>query len=207
MRNRHQLTILSPAPARCPAPGGARPALTRHGAGRRRRLAAGFLAFVLMAIPAVMLSAAMSVDMGRILIAHREATNLADAAATAGALQYCDPVVDKCPSSAVLYAPAAVSAADQTWAVGCYGTTSGTGTCNVASAAGLVANPSVTFNVSGLNGGPGDQEVTVTVTYSVTNLIFLGWFISGSSNAHFTATASAQLCNSTQGTYCARPRN
>lgn len=154
---------------------------------RRSRQAIGYVWFVLVAIPVLMFSAGMSVDLGRVVVANREAANMAQAAATAGALQYQN-------DTTYLNGPAAYRAAEQTWSMG-----------SSAGALGLVSDASIYVSVSPYYR---PRVVRVKVSYDVGGLVFLGWFENGSKTARLTITASAQVCvpgsTSSTGGYCAR---
>lgn len=155
---------------------------------RRGSRAVGYIWFAIVAVPALLFSAGMSVDLGRIVVANREAANMAQAAATAGALQYQAGV-------AVLDSAAAQSAAHQLWAQGV-----------AAGSLGLVSDASIQVSVTPVYD---PNTVTVTVHYDVGGLVFLGWFRNGSKTASLTTSATAHICvpgaTSFSSGYCARP--
>jgi len=148
----------------------------------RHRKGAMLLWFVLVQIPVMFFVLGMTVDFTRLYVAHRQAVNLAQAAAQAGSQQIA-------LNSTSLNQSAAVAAADGTWTFA--------NTVNAAPLLNSGANMGVTAT---------QQTVTVTITYTVKGLIGFGVFPTSKT----TVTASAFVCLPGQSTgptsgYCATP--
>lgn len=186
-------------------------ALARRLTGARGVRGVAFLYFTVVVIPVVFLSAALAVDFTRIIIAARETSNAAAAAALAGAWQMEDGV-------AALNASKSTAAAVETF---CYaqrvGAThlaqpagSGGHTCS----GGGRADITVTLkDYKATNGGltaGGYTTVEVTARHKVPDLVFFNFFGAGRSFTANPITRSASVCvpgdtaGATQGN-CQRP--
>lgn len=164
---------------------GAPATLKRGRLAHRGRRGVGFLWFCLVALPALMFSAGMSVDVTRIIAANREVGGVAEAVAVAGAHQFH-------PTKAELADP---------------GTVRGTGMSlwTFAQESGVLAmadDPRVDISST-------TTEVTVVVDYNVTGLVFLSWFQDGTKKLPYRVIRTAEVCipGVTTGTggFCTRP--
>lgn len=190
--------------------------VTRQDAPARRLTSArgvrgvAFLYFTLVVIPIVFFSAAAAVDFTRIIIAGRETSNAAAAAALAGAWQMEDSV-------AAVNSSEAVSAAVETY---CYAQQVGATHLAEPAGAGQACSGGGRADISvelkdfrttngGLNAG-GFTTVEVTARYKVPNLVFFSFFGAGRSFEANPVTRSASICvpgdatGATQGN-CQRP--
>lgn len=173
------------------------------GAARRTRRAVGFLWFCIVTIPVLFFSAGLAVDFTKIIVADREARNLVDAAATAGAYQFQ-------PGKPWLHPTNAKKAAEDLWK---WGTDhpSMNSNQNAAPMLTLIEGktvPKVTFNPV-KPGQTGPTQITVTVEYQVNDLMFIKYFTSESTLVG-NASATAFVCNPSVTTdytagYCIRP--
>jgi uncharacterized membrane protein len=155
---------------------------------RRAQKGLALLWFVMLSVPTLMLTLGMGVDLGRLVIAHRQAANLASAAAVAGSFQFV-------PGEAALDTDAAEKEALRTWE---WGRTSKNAARN------LDTGETVEVTAEG-------NRVSVTVYYNVNNLLILRYFTDGGKDTveQATVTRTAFVCVSdveddTEG-FCARP--
>jgi Flp pilus assembly protein TadG len=162
---------------------------------RPRRRGSMLIAWCLIGLPVMFFAGAMTIDFGRIYMAHREAVNAAQAAAQAAANQIAPaPTGQGNASIATLDPQAASQVAQDTWDL----------SVNDGAVPLVGKNAVVTVN-------PAGQSVTVGVTYSVPGLFFSSFF--GQSNSpRYHVVAAAEICfpgvpganQSTQG-YCQLP--
>lgn len=168
----------------------------------RRRRAAGFIWFLLVALPFLLFASVLAVDTTEAIIAHQEVTNLAQAAALAGSEQYV-------AGQTYLNAAQAQTAADQTWAMGRGHTLS-----SLQAAPLVLPGANVTVTALSQSGSSQPTEVQVTVRYKVRGLIFtlLLTHLLGASTISpvYTAQGSAFVCvpNSPgpTGGFCTQPQ-
>ena len=155
------------------------------------RRGVGFIWFALVVVPFFFAGSALAFDVSRLLLAHREATNVAQAAAVAAATQFSltpgaeDTVV---PASARLAAREVVThAADQ-------------GALRVA----VVDLASLDTRV-----GEANTRVTVSMRFEVRGLVFIGFFVDGGRSSTAEASQTAFVCvpdvRGVDGVYCRRP--
>ena len=165
---------------------------------RRRGRGAAMLWFILVALPMLAFGSALAVDISRLIVSAREASNATEAAAVAGAQQY-QPNTFRLDPGKV--APKVGESLAQ----------------SVSSGAMRSPVTSVTAVVTDNGYGPvgrGTQRVTVTTRYVVDDLVFLpllGLMTGGSYNnsQELQMTRSADVCLPGQygptGGSCTRP--
>jgi Flp pilus assembly protein TadG len=149
-----------------------------------RRRGATLLLFLLVMVPFAMLSMMLAADLTRLIDAQRQASNVAQAAATAGSLQYRDDTSRLDLNMARTVANATAEANFDAGALR-YG-----------------VNPlSVTI--------PAERQVSVTISYQLDGLI-IGQFFLGQDQQRRSVTRVAEVCRPGEtgvaGGYCARPR-
>jgi Flp pilus assembly protein TadG len=173
--------------------------MLRHQIERRRgrgRRGVGIMWFALVSIPVLLFCAGLAVDLTRVVVAHREASNLASAAAVAGSYQFK-------PGKAELDPVKATAEAKRTWI-------QGRTTYNAARL--LESGEKVTYTV---NDAATARRVNVHVEYKVTGLVFLHFFTTQSQQTYHV-DRSAFVCvpgvadpsdpsHDTDG-FCTRPR-
>lgn len=166
--------------------------LARRGALGRRK-GAMLIVWAVCGLPMMFFSCALTIDMSRLYVAHREAVNAAQAAAQAGAYQISPGSVGAGDGyAATLEEQRAQQAATSAWDKA------------VAEQAVPLLGPRSEVTVSS-----GAQEVTVHVTYTVPGLIFTGLF-GQTTDPTDHISASAFICvpgasGQATGGYCQLP--
>ncbi len=162
---------------------------------RSRRRGSMLIAWCFIGLPVMFFAGAMTIDFGRIYMAHREAVNAAQAAAQAAANQIAPaPTGQGNASIATLDPQAATRVAKDTWDL----------SVNDGAVPLVGKNAVVTVN-------PANQSVAVDVTYNVPGLFFSSFF-GQSSSPSYHIVATAEICfpgspganQPTQG-YCQLP--
>lgn len=169
-------------------------ALLRRDASNPRGV--GFVWFALIAMPVLLFSAGLSVDLTRIIVAGREASNLTSAAAIAGAYEFET-------GEAYLNPGRARAEALATWEMG---SSSANGDRNNAVA--LLDDSQTKLEIS-FDNLTQPTEVIVTTNYSIDGLLFTGFF-GADNNVDGSVEKTAKVCipgdnDFTEG-FCTRPR-
>lgn len=183
--------------------------LTRAQALRGHRArGVAFVYFALLGLPAFFFGAGLAVDFTRIIIAHRQVANVAQAAALSGAQQFTTDAATLNTSLAVAKASETYCAAQQS---GALSLSSGAGSTGVR-CTGMYAGAPATITVATAKDRTGAATtVDVTARYRVTGLIFTGFFGADRSLTADPVTRSATICvpgdvtGPTNG-FCAHPR-
>lgn len=166
--------------------------LSRRVASRRRR-GAMLIIWAVCGLPMMFFSCALTIDMSRLYVAHREAVNAAQAAAQAGAYQISQASIGASDGyAATLQSQRAQQTPSATWAKA------------VSAQAVPLLGPGSQVTVS-----TGTEEVTVHVTYTVPGLIFTGLF-GQTTDPTDHISASAFICvpgasGQATGGYCQLP--
>lgn len=128
----------------------------------RRPVAATLLFFIMIGLPVIWFSGALAVDFVRVLAAQREASQMADAAALAGAAQFLPNNADApYQESFQLDEPTARRIAEETIVEAV-----------AAGMGGQLAVDTVTVDITPAGGGA-PATVTVTLNYTVSDLLLL----------------------------------
>lgn len=171
----------------------------------------GFIWFALLAMPALMLSLALSLDFARIIIVNHEMRNVADASAVAGAWE-------TRPGTAFLDEPSARQAAESTACVAMRHLANQiTSDRPDKSPTPWCADQAITMETTfddeveaAALGGTGTTRVDVTIWYSIDDLVFPAYFGAGR-QAQLEVSKSAVVCIPTEVSYtdvdgqCRRP--
>ena len=153
----------------------------------RRRRGVGYVWFCVVGVPLFMLAGAMAVDLSHVIVAHRQVSLAAEAAAQAGSFQI---------QNGHLVPELAVDVTTRTFAQEMFPSSDPgedvTATGAVADNSGMFGVNVSDVNVVLLSG----DAVSVTVTYQLDQQIFGGFFgLLGPTT--YSASAEAFLCNST----------
>ena len=173
----------------------------------RRRRGVGFVWFAVISIPVIFLSGTFANDFSRIIVTHREVALAAQSAATGGSWQIhsgspsrmcttAAPCADRLPGDNT-----AQLVALNTWA-----------TEMAQNSAPGITVQSVTVPVPATIGNY--QTLSVTVKYTINDMMFINWFSSSAAGQVYSYTATAFLCISSNnagsnptGGACSRPIN
>jgi Flp pilus assembly protein TadG len=156
-----------------------------------RRRGIGFLWFALVVVPFFFAGSALAFDGSRLLLAKREASNAAQAAAVAAATQF-----SAAPGREDTVTPASA----RTAALETIIHARDTGALRVAQ-----VNPAQTVTLISADA----TQVTVTVEFRVTGMAFLGYFVSGGQSTSARVSSTAFVCipdtRGVDGRFCRRP--
>lgn len=172
--------------------------LRRSARLRRPRRGVGIIWFAGVTLPIILLATGLAVDVNTMAVAQNEASNLAYSAALAGAFQF---AANPNPSTGLIDTSAGPAAA--------------LSTINAGEQAGAMAAARVDQVpapvISSIDYA--NDEITVTITYHVTGLIVMGYFLgTGSNSPEQTVTRSAFVCipgdsSGPTGGYCVTPQS
>lgn len=167
---------------------------------RRGRRAAGILWFIAVTLPVLFFLGAMSTDTMRVISGNRQAGQLADAAALAGATQFADQLSPRWDGTGLRLDPFAVEVAVAEYI----------DRAANAGVAPLLQELNVEQRLSVVNGV---DTVEVTVEYTVDDLVFYNLVTGNRANREVTGsvTRSAAVCQPGFGSgidgICRRPRD
>lgn len=160
---------------------------------KRSRKGAGFLFFLTMMFPVMIGAVGLSVDFGRLIIAHRQAADTADSVALAAAHAFNNSSGGAVANS-TLNATNSRIYAQETFKFA-VGTNKGNSMLNA------VENPKLT-NVRLTNSS---TAVEVTVTYKLTGFAIMDYLTGTRNDSNFTVKRTAQICSKATIQYCAYP--
>jgi hypothetical protein len=154
--------------------------LTSRAPSRLRR-AVGYIWFCAVGIPFMMLAGVFAYDASQVIIVHREVYLAAESSALAGAGGQLD-------ASGALVPDSASSLADETFAL-----EQGSGNASYPSATYPSAIRGATVVSTSVN--VTSDTVTYTVTYTVNDLLFSGFFDAAASQQQFTVSSTSFVCH------------
>lgn len=159
----------------------------------KQRKGVAFLFFVLIMLPVLLASLGISTDFGRLIIAHRQASDTADSVVLAAAHGFNNSGggLTAYPN---LNATNAKAYATQTF-VAAVGTPS----------SGSMLSSTESPKLSAVTLSKGNTQVSVTISYKLTGFIIVDYFTGKRNNLTFDVTRTAEICSSANADFCAYP--
>jgi hypothetical protein len=178
---------------------------------RRKNKGVGFIFFILIAIPIFIVAGALAIDMGNVVVSHRDVVNANESAALAGAGQiYNGQLIDangNCPSGGSGTCCPPGESGDCTAAGVALATFEQEEQNSSMPNVSVVGDPTITLGTY-----DGVQTITITTYYTITGLIFnrVPWL--GDYGSHqYSVSESAFVCdegdtNGPTGGECSAPQ-